>query len=121
MNFQYKQEKTFEQRNGEFQRISGKNPDKIPVICEKEEKSKLKKIEKTKFLIDKNLNLAQFSSIIRKRLEIEDKEALFFLVNGKISISGTVSMTDIYNKYKEKDGFLYIAYANEETWGNKTI
>ena len=120
MNFKYKQEKTFEQREGEFQRISRKYPDKIPVICEKDEKSKLNKIEKTKYLIEKALNLTQFSSIIRKKLDIiDEKNALFFLVNGKITISGSVTMADIYKRYKDKDGFLYIAYSSEETWGNK--
>ena len=121
MKFQYKEKKTFEQRYGEFQRISRKHPDKIPIICEKEEKSKLKIIEKTKYLIEKTINLPQFSSIIRQKLELGENDALFFLVNGKISISGTISMADIYNNYKEKDGFLYIAYASQETWGNINI
>ena len=106
---------------GEFQRISRKHPDKIPIICEKEKNSKLKDIEKTKYLIDKNLILPQFSGLIRRKLELNENDSLFFLVNGKVTISGTVSMIDIYNKYKEKDGFLYIAYASAVTWGNKII
>ena len=121
MNFQYKKEKTFEQRQGEFQRISRKHPDKIPIICEKDPKSKIKKIEKTKYLIEKTLNLPQFSGTIRNKLELKETDALFFLVNGKISLSGTVQMEDVYKNYKEKDGFLYITYSSEETWGNKSI
>ena len=121
MNFQYKNERTFEQRQGEFQRISRKHPDKIPIICERDNNSKLKDIEKTKYLIDKNLILPQFSGLIRRKLELNENDSLFFLVNGKVTISGTVSMIDIYNKYKEKDGFLYIAYASAVTWGKKII
>ena len=121
MNFQYKQEKTFEQRYGEFQRISRKHPDKIPIICEKDEKSKLKNIQQKKYLIEKTLSLPQFSTIIRKKLELGENDALYFLVNGKISISGTISMAEVYKNYKEKDGFLYIAYASQETWGNINI
>ena len=48
---------------------------------------------------------------------MDKEEALFFLVNGKKSLTGDDSMKDVYNKYKNEDGFLYIAYASEEVWG----
>ncbi len=41
-----------------------------------------------KFLIADNINLAQFTSIIRKKLNMDEKEALFFLANGKTALSG---------------------------------
>ena len=30
-----------------------------------------------------------------------------------------MTMNEVYKKYKDKDGFLYIAYAAEEIWGCK--
>ena len=57
--------------------------------------------------------------MIRKRIEINKEEAFFLLVNGKTSLSGDANLNDIYERYKDKeDGFLYIAYASELTWGN---
>ena len=50
---------------------------------------------------------------------MDKEDALFFLVNGKKSLTGTDTMLEIYKKYKDEDGFLYIAYAAEEVWGNK--
>ena len=51
-------------------------------------------------------------------IEIKQEEAFFLLVNGKTSLTGDSNLIDIYEKYADKeDGFLYIAYASELTWG----
>ena len=57
------------------------------------------------------------SNYISHPLKMNKEEALFFLVNGKKSLTGDDPMQDIYNKHKNEDGFLYIAYASEEVWG----
>ena len=44
-------------------------------------------------------------------------EALFLLANGKVTLPQNETIGTIYKKYKDKDGFLYIAYAAEEIWG----
>ena len=118
MEFKYKIEKTFEERKEEYQKVIEEHPGKIGVICEKAPKSKIADIEKTKYLINEEFNLTQFTSIIRKKLNMDKEDALFFLVNGKKSLTGTDTMLEIYKKYKDED-FLYIAYAAEEVWGNK--
>ena len=117
MEFKFKKEKTLEVRKSEYRKVMEQHPDKIPIICEKTPRSKIKSIEKTKYLVEPNLSLPQFKATIRKKLDLDDKEAIFFLVKGKTSLSGNDSLGTIYNKYKSKDGFLYIAYAAEEIWG----
>ena len=117
MDFQFKKDKTFQERRKEYEKVICEHPKRIAIICEKAKNSKIKDIDKTKYLVDENLSFPQFSATIRKKLEIDDKEGLFFLVNGKTTLSGNVSMAEIYKKYKNKDGFLYIAYASEEIWG----
>ena len=118
MKFKYKVAKTLEERKNEYQKVIQENPGKIGIICEKAPKSQIADIEKTKYLINEGLNLTQFTTIIRKKLNMDQKEALFFLVNGKTSLTGDNTMLEIYKKYKDEDGFLYIAYAAEEVWGN---
>ena len=117
MEFKFKKEKTFEVRKSECEKILNRYPDKIPIVCEKAPRSKIKSIEKTKYLVEPNLILPQFKATIRKKLDLDDKEAIFFLINGKTSLSGNDTLGTIYSKYKSKDGFLYIAYASEEIWG----
>ena len=117
MEFKFKKEKNLETRQSECQKVLKQHPGKIPIICEKAPRSKIKPIEKTKYLVEPNLSLPQFKATIRKKLDLDDKEAIFFLINGKSSLSGNESLGTIYEKYKSKDGFLYIAYAAEEIWG----
>ena len=118
MNFSYKTVKTIEERVEEFNKISKASPGKIPIICEKAPKSKIKSIDKTKYLINGDITVAQFSSIIRKKLNIDKESALFLLVKGKNALAGNDPMSTIYQKYKDEDGFLYIAYASELVWGS---
>lgn len=64
------------------------------------------------------MTIAQFSFIIQKKLNLEKEAPLFLLVSGKHSLTGTQTMNEVYEKYKNvEDDFLYIAYGNELIWG----
>ena len=117
MEFKYQKAKTLEERKEEYNKVIQLNPGKIAIICEKAPKSNIAEIDKSKFLINDDITFQQFSFVIRNRLNIGKEEALFFLVNGKKVLTGNDEMSEIYSKYKEEDGFLYIAYAAEEIWG----
>ena len=113
----YKKTFTKVMRTKESEDIKEKNPNSIPVICEKAPKSKIKEIDKTKFLIKKTLYLQQFIGILRKKLDLSSNDALFLLVKGKVALVGNETFAQIYDKYKDDDGFLYIYYASEQVWG----
>ena len=117
MNFKFKKEKTFEERRAEYERVIMEHPKKIPIICEKAPNSRINNIDKTKYLVDASLSLPQFSATIKQKLDIDEKDALFLLANGKRTLPLNETLDTIYKKYKDKDGFLYIAYAAEEVWG----
>jgi GABA(A) receptor-associated protein len=119
MKFKFKEQNPdASKRKQESSKIRDKYPDRIPIICEKAPYSKLKEVDKTKYLVPYDLTAANFSFIIRKRLELSKEAALFLLVSGKHSILGDTAMSEIYEKYKDQeDGFLYIAYTSELTWG----
>jgi GABA(A) receptor-associated protein len=110
-------------RREEYNNLKLKYPDKIALICEKDPKSKLYGIEKTKYLIPGDLAVGQFSSMLRKKLDLSKEEAFFLLINGKHSVTGDTLMSELYDKYKDEDGFLYVSYSSELTWGifNKLI
>lgn len=89
MEFNFKvQNPEAAKRKQESQKISEKYPDRVPIICEKDPKSKIKDIDKTKYLVPNDLTVSQFSFIIRKRLDLDKSSALFLLVAGKHSITG---------------------------------
>ena len=78
MNFQFKKEKQFSERKAEHDKIMKDHPTKIAIICEKVPESKIKNIDKTKYLVDGNLTIPQFAATIRKKLDMGNIEALFF-------------------------------------------
>ena len=120
MEFKYKSENPdVNKRKTECDQILNRFPEKIPIICERDPKSNIKEIDKTKYLVPQDLTASQFNFMIRKRIEIPKEQAFFLLVNGKKQMTGDESMSDIYKKEKDpEDGFLYICYASELTWGN---
>ena len=118
MEFQFKKENPIlSKRKEESNQILNKFPDKIPVICEKDPKSKINSILKTRYLIPKNYTVSQFSYLISKKIELKNEESFYLLANGINAISGKDTMYEIYNKYKDEDDFLYITYTSELIWG----
>ena len=83
MVFQYKKENPdLEKRKQESNQILKNFSDKIPVICEKDPKSKIASIVKTRYLIPKNHTISQFSYIIRKKVVLKNDESFYLLANG---------------------------------------
>ena len=121
MQFKFKQENPdVNQRKQSSDKIKRQFPDKIPVICEKDPHSKtLNDIDKTKYLVPSVITVAQFTFMIRKRLQLNESEALFLIAKEKYTISGETNMNDVYQKYSDKeDGYLYITYSSKEIWGH---
>ncbi len=117
MKFNFKEVYSLEERKKEYEKVIQEHPGKLGIICEKAPKSNIDEIKKTKYLISEDLKLGQFSEIIRRKIKMDKESAIFLLANGKISLTGDENMGEIYKKYKDEDGFLYIAYASEEVWG----
>ena len=70
--------------------------------------------------LSNTLTMAEFIKIIRTKLEIEPERALFFLANGKHTVSSNDSLGQIYELHKDKeDEFLYMTYSEEMVYGKK--
>ena len=114
----FKNSHSLEDRIGESYRIMLKYPGKIPVICEKHYSCRnLKQIEKKKYLVVDDYTCGQFIYIIRSHLKLPTEQAIFLFINDTIPpVSYTISQ--LYSEHKDRDGFLYITYANENTFGS---
>jgi GABA(A) receptor-associated protein len=106
---------SFEERFAESKRVLVKHDYRIPVICEKAS-SDLPCLDKTKYLVPIDLTIGQFIYIIRNRMKLPPQEALFLLVSRNMFSSATMLGT-LYECYKDPDGFLYIQYCKENTFG----
>jgi GABA(A) receptor-associated protein len=114
--FKFKSSHSFEKRKNESIRIRSKYPDKIPVIVERFEKSHVNDIDKNKYLVPSDVSVGQFLYIIRKRIQLTPEKAIYIFIDNKIPpIAQT--MSHLYQQYKDEDGFLYVLYASESTFG----
>lgn len=105
-----------EHRVGEAKRIKRRFPDRIPVIVERDPRSTLPMIDKNKFLVPKDLSYAQFMFVVRKRIRLNEKEAIFMMCNGNLPMSSS-TMENVYSKHKSSDEFLYLTYTGENAFG----
>lgn len=75
---------------------------------------------KKKYLVPSDLTVGQFMFVIRKRLKLPPEQAIFLFVNGTIPPTGAL-MNQIYDEHRDVDGFLYITYSGENTFGADSL
>ncbi|KAK9464112.1 autophagy protein 8 [Lipomyces oligophaga] len=117
MHSKFKDEHSFEKRKTEADRIRAKYGDRIPVICEKVEKSDIEEIDNKKYLVPADLTVGQFVYVIRKRIRLPAEKAIFVYVDEVLPPTAAL-MGLIYKEHKDDDGFLYITYSGENTFGS---
>ena len=77
-----------EKRKSEAERIRQKYPDRVPVICEKADRSDIPDIDKKKYLVPADLTVGQFHYVIRKRIKLAPEKALFLFCSNSIPPNG---------------------------------
>jgi len=112
----FKDEHPFEKRQAEAARICEKYPDRIPVIVEKASRSDIPDIDKKKYLVPADLTVGQFVYVIRKRVKLNSEKAIFVFVSNVLPSTAAL-MANVYKQHKDKDGFLYMTYSGENTFG----
>ena len=112
----FKSKHSFEKRKEESSKIIIKYPERIPVICEKAQGTDAPEIDKKKYLVPKDITVGQIVYIIRQRIKLGPEQALFIFVNNIIPATSS-SISNVYENYKDKDGFVYLVYSSENTFG----
>jgi len=109
---------SFEQRSEESQRIREKYPNRVPIVCQKHPSAQkdVPTLAKNKYLVPSDLTVAQFMYVIRKRIKMKPSTALFMFINDQLPVAADL-VGGVYAKHKSDDGFLYVYYAAENTFG----
>lgn len=129
---EFRTQYSLEDRRRQSAQIMNRYPDRIPIICDAfvpnlhpvrgfglgrgKGGETTPQIDKIKYLVPANLTMGEFLFIIRKRLSISAEDALFVLINNSV-IKPQSLISDVFSKHKHEDGFLYVKYTCEATFG----
>ena len=111
---------TLEHRQREAKRLMDKYSDRVPVIVERFDKSKIQDIDKHKFLVPSDQTVGQMVYVIRRRIKLSPEKAIFVFVNNVLPPTAAL-ISEIYQTHKNEDGFLYITYAGENVFGSANV
>jgi len=101
----------------EFEIVSHKYPDRVPIIVKC--KSKSLKLTKKKFLMMQETSLGELLYIIRRRLDkaLHPSVGLYIIINNKL-LPPTQTLIEVYNSNKdEATGMLFVTLCQESTFG----
>ena len=118
----FKEQYTFDQRHTEAHKMLEKFTTRRPIIVEKSNRNSkdLPVLKKHKFLSPSDLTVGQFVYIIRKQLTLPSETAIFMFVRsaeGDILPTSSTTILEIYKSYSDEDGFIYMSYCGESTFG----
>jgi GABA(A) receptor-associated protein len=100
----------------ESDKIREKYPDKFPIVVKKSENSSLQKLDKSKYLVPGDLTVGQFQYVIRKKLTLRPEQAIFLFCKNTLPNTAEI-ISSLYDRLKDEDGFLYMIYCEESTFG----
>jgi GABA(A) receptor-associated protein len=112
----FKDKYPLQQRKELSQKLKEKYPNRIPIIVEKGNK-RTPDISKHKFLAPEDINIGKFILEIRNHLPLNATQAIFVSTNKKI-LKPSATLAAIYELEKDADGFLYLTYMMENTFGS---
>merc|ERR1719374_28666 len=112
----FKDEHPLERRKAEATRIRERYPDRIPVIVERAANTDIPDIDKKKYLVPADLTVGQFVFVIRRRIKLSPERAIFVFARNVLPPTAAL-MSSIYEDFKDEDGFLYLTFSGENTFG----
>ena len=110
--------KTLDDRKRMSNVILTSYPNSVPIIITRSNgHQELPDIDKIKFILTKDNSFSAVIQVVRKYVEFNKNLAIFLFVAGQHIPSSTSTIAQIYEQYKNEDGFLYITYNGENTFG----
>lgn len=111
--FKFSIEHSLEHRKQESLRLRSSFNSRIPIILEKDSHCPYSDMQKHSLLPPDSTKLSTIISIIRKRLKLPINKPLYIYANGTTLLDDCSNLSQIYEKHKQPDGFLYLLYHNQ--------
>ena len=105
-----------ETRTYESSQLVRRHPDRIPVLIQAGNKH-TPTVERCKYLVPKTTTVGEFVAVIRRMTRVNPTQALFIFIGGVLP-PNTSTMESAYQTHRDEDGFLYLTYSLENTFGS---
>ena len=100
-NFSFKQKFPFDKRCYEAERVKFKFPDRLPIICQRANKT-IPELGKKKYLVPSDLTLGQFMYVIRNRMNLSPEIGLYLFVGEQFTMpSNTALISCVYAAHRD--------------------
>ncbi|GFY69946.1 gamma-aminobutyric acid receptor-associated protein-like 2 [Trichonephila inaurata madagascariensis] len=96
-------------RKEESKEIRRLYPSSVPIILEKAPNGRVATAQKEKYLVPRNLRVADLLLMVRKNIFLGADSSIYLIVGGKV-LSPSWTMGEVFDKEKDEDGFLYLMY-----------
>ena len=114
----FKNKRSFVKRLEESNRIMSKYPERIPlIVCRANTCKDVPDIDRHKYLVPRDLTMGQFMHVIRQRIKLEPHISIYLMINGCTMPATSQLMGVLYIDNHDEDGFMYITYTGESTFG----
>jgi GABA(A) receptor-associated protein len=96
-----------------------KHPDKVPVYIKvADEEKSVPDLDRHCYLINRDMTVGQVVYIIRKRIKLSSKMAIFVFVDNGILPPTSALIGEVYSEHRDPiDALLYVTYRAEKTFG----
>jgi GABA(A) receptor-associated protein len=95
-------------------KIRAQYPDRYPVIVEPDPRArKPLAITTNRFLAPGDIRWSRFMLEVREKIKIGRQAPLAFTVEAGQMVSGDTLMSNLYERFKDPDGLLYILFSGE--------
>ena len=91
-------------------------PSRVPIIIYTKNNN-IPITEKSKFLVENKVTIAEFMHVLRKYIKLEKQESIFLFTESNTIPASSSILSNIHREHKNEDGFLYLEYNIENTFG----
>ena len=74
-------------------------------------------IDKKKYLVPADITVGKFVYEIRKHMKLSPEKAIFLFVGNGVLPPTAALVSWLYERFVDEDGFLYITYSGENSFG----
>ena len=114
----FKEKLSFQKRKEVCAAITAKHSTRIPVIVDRAVDSpNLPVLGKQKYLTPQHFTMANFTNEVLNHLPVHEQTHICFYVGNGTRVMPAKLMLQVYDEYKDQDGFLYVTYGEHKAFG----